>query len=397
MNYIIAIGAFQALLAAVLLWQSKQTDRADRLLIMLLFCIGSHLGIKFCIYNFVSDVHMQLQMNTFIGFCYGPLIYLYALKKKNESFVPMSKWYLFLPFFFGAVGYLTAICVLALSVPHGYKVLDAYNAVTGYAILAVNGVLSMQALRLAGRMSVKQVKEMRLIKQVAAALVLLCILGLASALTKSVNTPANNFLFRSVIYTVLIVICIIIIRFKYVGVLGLQQLDNYQQNTIEQLSALSAAASNPAVADIQAVSEVMHADVQTARKLQLTDEEHRSIFERLEQSMMHTELFTDADLTLDKLAGAIGISRYHLSETLNNYANKSFYHYVNEYRVRRITEQMQRLSNNISAVNMLSLAYDNGFKAKSSFNQYFKKITGNTPTEYLKSLAEAKEHVTMVS
>jgi AraC-like DNA-binding protein len=35
-------------------------------------------------------------------------------------------------------------------------------------------------------------------------------------------------------------------------------------------------------------------------------------------------------------------------------------------------------------VNILSLAFDCGFNSRSSFNSYFKKITGHTPSAYRK-------------
>jgi len=98
-------------------------------------------------------------------------------------------------------------------------------------------------------------------------------------------------------------------------------------------------------------------------------------------------MFTDADLTLDKLAAAIGISKYHLSETLNSYACKTFYQFINELRIERAIQQMQFMCSKALPVNVLTLAFDCGFKAKSSFNQYFKKITGVTPTEYLRTFA----------
>jgi AraC-like DNA-binding protein len=40
------------------------------------------------------------------------------------------------------------------------------------------------------------------------------------------------------------------------------------------------------------------------------------------------------------------------------------------------------LNNPSLQVNILSLAFDCGFNSKSSFNNYFKKITGSTPTAY---------------
>lgn len=38
---------------------------------------------------------------------------------------------------------------------------------------------------------------------------------------------------------------------------------------------------------------------------------------------------------------------------------------------------------------LLALAYDCGFNSKSSFNRYFNKYTGQTPSEFVKSIAES--------
>ncbi|GGH26730.1 hypothetical protein GCM10007423_11950 [Dyadobacter endophyticus] len=100
--------------------------------------------------------------------------------------------------------------------------------------------------------------------------------------------------------------------------------------------------------------------------------------------------FTDCDLNLDKLANLTGINKYHLSETLNSFAGKPFYQYVNEYRIAYALKEMEIISGQSEEFNFLSLAYKSGFKAKSSFNRYFKEITGFTPSEHLKILRQPK-------
>jgi len=41
-----------------------------------------------------------------------------------------------------------------------------------------------------------------------------------------------------------------------------------------------------------------------------------------------------------------------------------------------------------SKFTMMSLALDCGFNSKSSFNKNFKKVTGQSPSEYLNTKAE---------
>jgi AraC-like DNA-binding protein len=79
------------------------------------------------------------------------------------------------------------------------------------------------------------------------------------------------------------------------------------------------------------------------------------------------------------------MSRHHLTQLLNEKVEKNFYTFINEYR---IGEAIDRLNDPSLQVNILSLAFDCGFNSKSSFNNYFKKITGHTPTSYRKQQLE---------
>ncbi len=382
MIYVIAIGTFQALTAVLLLWTNRLKSKADTLLILLLLCIAAHLATKFYIYTIVNDPNIRFQMNTFIGFCYGPLLHLYALKNKDESFIPASRWYVFLPFILCAIGYLTVICVLYFSHPAGYAALHLYNTTSTWLAIAIGILFPLLALRLARKDLLHKPQEKQLIEWIAYGFLTIVAVSLIYQAIHFFGWAYDKNLIssRNIVYSILLVICFVIIRYKYVAV-------------IPATPAQEAPAINTTIASVTAASPVADADpvletpISPVRKTQLSTAEHKEIMEKLEHHLQNTRMFTDADLTLDKLAAAIGISKYHLSETLNSYAGKTFYQFINELRIERAIQQMQFMCSKALPVNVLTLAFDCGFKAKSSFNQYFKKITGVTPTEYLRTFA----------
>ncbi|MGO4288385.1 helix-turn-helix domain-containing protein [Chitinophaga sp. RAB17] len=375
MIYVIAIGAFQALTAVALLCSSKLRSKADFLLILLLCSIAAHLAIKFFIYSFVEDDHVRTQMNTFIGFCYGPLLYLYARRQQDASFIPASHWYVFLPFIGGAIGYLTVMCVLAWSAAAGHAVLYFYNESTTWTILLMGFLFPALAIRISRKHLGDKLQEKKLINSISYLLMSISTISLVFKLGQSGNiiTVQHTIICRDIVYSLLLVICLVIIRYKYVGIMGTPPV------------------KETAVADIPVAAEIA-----VTRKTLLTTTEHQLILQTLEAHLHKTKIFTDAELSLDKLAQGAGISKYHISEALNSYACKSFYQYINEWRIQRATEQIRFMNEKALPVNVLTLAYDCGFKAKSSFNQYFKKITGLTPTEYMGELkAEGVKQKTM--
>lgn len=406
MIYVIAIGTFQALTAILLLCTNRLKSKADALLILLLFCIAAHLATKFYIYTVVSDSHVRFQMNTFIGYCYGPLLYLYALKNKDESFIPASRWYVFIPFILGAVGYLTVICVLGFSQTAGYAALEIYNFSSTWSMLAIGAFFPLLAIRIARKHLHQKPHEKQLIEWISYCLLAIAGISLFFQGIAALNLTGSNdiVICRDIVYSILLIVCFIIIRYKYVAVVV--------PSASNEIATVLPAAALPMMTEAVVVSEeaqvreehtvaivqeeyenITANDVSTpspARKTQLSTNEHKEILQKLEKHLQHTRIFTDAELSMDKLASSVGISKYHLSEALNSYACKSFYQFINEMRIERAMQQMQFMSSKALPVNVLTLAFDCGFKAKSSFNQYFKKITGLTPTEYLRSVATIK-------
>lgn len=96
------------------------------------------------------------------------------------------------------------------------------------------------------------------------------------------------------------------------------------------------------------------------------------------------KIFTDPELHLDKAAQKIGVSRNHLSQSINRKYGKKFSEIINEYRAREAARLMQ--DPEYSETTFLRIALDSGFNAKSTFNSAFKKVFGQSPSDYRHSL-----------
>lgn len=109
------------------------------------------------------------------------------------------------------------------------------------------------------------------------------------------------------------------------------------------------------------------------------DENSRAaIFKELTKHIEQEHSYRNSELSLAKLADAIGLSPHHLSEVLNQYAGQNFNHFINSYRVKEVCEKLH----SSSSFKVLDIAMQAGFSSKSTFNTIFKKFMGVTPTQY---------------
>lgn len=96
----------------------------------------------------------------------------------------------------------------------------------------------------------------------------------------------------------------------------------------------------------------------------------------------------DPQLTLKDLATYLDIHPNQLSWLINNKYNKNFSGFINHYRV----EAFKCISNDPknSHITLIGLAFESGFNSKTVFNTFFKKETGMTPLQYLKTNVSQK-------
>lgn len=98
---------------------------------------------------------------------------------------------------------------------------------------------------------------------------------------------------------------------------------------------------------------------------------------------METERpYLNEDLNLQLLSTECNLQQAHLSQVLNQHFNMNFYDFVNQYRVEETKKRLH--SSDYDHLSVLGIAFECGFKSKSSFNRYFKKNTGVSPSEFKK-------------
>lgn len=98
----------------------------------------------------------------------------------------------------------------------------------------------------------------------------------------------------------------------------------------------------------------------------------------LKQCMEHDKIYLNPLLSLNDLAAAAGTNKTYISSYINS-RGKTFYDYVNEYRISEACRIMETSNERLSTADVATLS---GFNSISSFNRYFLKIKGVTPANY---------------
>jgi AraC-like DNA-binding protein len=98
--------------------------------------------------------------------------------------------------------------------------------------------------------------------------------------------------------------------------------------------------------------------------------------------MLSEKTYRESELTLAGLADLLDVHPNNLSQVINSYENKNFYDYINQLRVEDFKHIVHLPKNR--QFTLLSLAFEAGFNSKTAFNRNFKKVTGLSPSAYLK-------------
>ena len=112
----------------------------------------------------------------------------------------------------------------------------------------------------------------------------------------------------------------------------------------------------------------------------LTDNASESIKRGMERLLKEEQVFKENELRLADLAAYLDISYHQLSQVINEHYGVNFFELINSYRVEHVKKLLA--DPNYSQHTIIQIAYEAGFNNKASFNRYFKKEIGMTPSAF---------------
>ena len=113
-------------------------------------------------------------------------------------------------------------------------------------------------------------------------------------------------------------------------------------------------------------------------KTKLDSEEVSRVEARLTELMQKEKPYRDPELTLEKLSKMLAVSKYFLSQMLNDNLHTRYHELITEYRINDACELLQ----NVEHYTLEAVAYEVGFNSKSSFFSAFKRLKGSTPAKF---------------
>jgi AraC-like DNA-binding protein len=380
LTHIFLFAAVQGLLLVVLLFTRGENKTANAVLGALVGALSLDLLQAAYTLNHVYREHPHLMGITYaFPFLYGPLFYLYArlLTSEQKILKPQNLLH-FSPFFLIVVSTfhvyfmsgaekIDFIDLMNTARPLKYTIIDHLRPIHGfiYTVLVIR-VIARHNRRI--RETYSNIDRINLLwlRSLTVAVAVIWSIVVGSVLASSFF----DIHFSGFDFAIYFSISILIYTIGYIGLLQPAVIGQESGKKLREAGTTSRAGT----------------DGGTPRysKSGLADETGEEILHSVTRVMRERKPYMDPDLTLGKLAGMLAVSPHNLSEVINTRIGQNFYDFVNVYRVEEVKQRLQDPES--QRFSLLSIAFDSGFKSKTSFNTIFKKQTTMTPSQYRKHL-----------
>ncbi len=370
-------GLVLALFFVTLILTKKNKHVRDYLLAFFIFLLGTYLLIK---YIFQYDLFNTYPIIVYLDIAYwvllGPTLYVYTLVSvRGEKHLRLSYLYTLIPAalvficFYGFIfGNVTDIFNKSDNMPIIARIgtyIWLYNSPVFYILTII--ALRKHKKKIKNHFSYSNsvdLKWLYFLSSWFAIFIFFLVLRWPVQYFFGFEFPFGNYS---------ISLGIVFIYIFGIGHYGYKQrgiFDNYNLNNVQNKE------QKPHKVSVT-LDKRNHLPYQ---KSGLNKEEALLILENLNRLMETEELYLDSELHLAALALKVDVSTHKLSQVINEYLNKNFFDFVNEYRIEKVKELLINPAYN--HLKIVSLAYDSGFSSKSTFYNLFKKSEGITPAEY---------------
>lgn len=111
--------------------------------------------------------------------------------------------------------------------------------------------------------------------------------------------------------------------------------------------------------------------------------------DKVDAYLLKNRTFTNPNLSLNELSSKLKMQPHLLSKVINEGFEKNFFDFINAYRIEEFKKLAQ--DKRYKHHTFVSLAFEVGFNSKTAFNRSFKKMTNQTPREYLAAIKNISE------
>lgn len=116
------------------------------------------------------------------------------------------------------------------------------------------------------------------------------------------------------------------------------------------------------------------------KNIHFSPSEKSKYLNNLQVLMSEKKIYQEQDLRLSSLAQQMNLTENELSQLINDNLKSSFNDFVNQHRVDHAKKLL--LDPGFAHLSIEGIAYESGFRSRTSFYNSFKSIVGTTPREY---------------
>jgi AraC-like DNA-binding protein len=374
-------GVSLAFFLVLLLISKRKKNSADRILTGWLFLITAHLLL---FYFWKMDICPQLLgMAIPLPLVHGPLLYLYTLTLTNRIRSQRVSLLHFIP---SVAAFLYLIPFLTLPVEQKIFVyknegagFETFNLVMTIAIIA-SGVFYVTISSLVLRKHRISIADQ-------------------FSNTEKINLEWLQYLIYwiGVIWILVIVgndelvFGATVLFIVFIGFFGIRQVGVFHSSEVSSPEDKQEASINPTLEnDSRIESQLLSGEEKRKyQKSGLSPEGSEILHRQLAHVMIDEKLFKENELSLTDLAARLNTQPNYLSQMLNELEEKNFYDYINTLRIAEFKRLIAIPENR--KYTLLALAQQCGFNSKSSFNRYFKKVTGQSPSEFMLTVSDSEK------